>query len=111
AEVVGANVESSGENLVKGLQNLLEDLERGKGKLHIKMTDLEAFRVGQNIAVSPGKVVFRNDLIELLQYSPTTEKVFKRPLLIIPPWINKFYILDLREKNSFIKRPASDAHT
>ncbi|HUL08536.1 MAG TPA: class I poly(R)-hydroxyalkanoic acid synthase, partial [Candidatus Acidoferrum sp.] len=110
-EVLRATVESSGENLVKGLQNLLEDLERGKGKLHIKMTDLEAFRVGQNIAVSPGKVVFRNDLIELLQYAPTTEKVFKRPLLIIPPWINKFYILDLREKNSFIKWAVGEGHT
>jgi polyhydroxyalkanoate synthase len=110
-EVLRATVESSGENLVKGLQNLLEDLDRGKGKLHIKMTDLEAFRVGENIAVSPGKVVFRNDLIELLQYAPTTEKVYKRPLLIIPPWINKFYILDLREKNSFIKWAAGEGHT
>jgi len=110
-EVLRATVESSGENLVKGLQNLLGDLERGKGKLHIKMTDLEAFRVGENIAVSPGKVVFRNDLIELLQYAPTTEKVYKRPLLIIPPWINKFYILDLREKNSFIKWAAGEGHT
>jgi polyhydroxyalkanoate synthase subunit PhaC len=110
-EVLRATVESSGENLVKGLQNLLEDLDRGKGKLHIKMTDLEAFRVGENIAVSPGKVVFRNDLIELLQYAPTTEKVYKRPLLIIPPWINKFYILDLREKNSFIRWAVGEGHT
>jgi polyhydroxyalkanoate synthase len=110
-EVLRATVESGGENLCKGLQNLLEDLERGKGKLHIKMTDLEAFRVGENIAVSPGKVVYRNDLIELLQYAPTTEKVYKRPLLIIPPWINKFYILDLREKNSFIKWAVGEGHT
>src|SRR5262249_40753083 len=110
-EVLRATVESHGENLVKGLENLLEDLERGKGKLHIKMTDLEAFRVGHNIAGSPGKVVFRNDLIELLQYAPTTEKVHKRPLLVIPPWINKFYILDLREKNSFIKWAVGEGHT
>ena len=110
-EVLRATVESHGENLVKGLQNLLEDLDRGKGKLRIKMTDLEAFRIGENIAVSPGKVVFRNDLIELLQYAPTTEKVYKRPLLIIPPWINKFYILDLREKNSFIKWAVGEGHT
>ncbi len=110
-EVLRATVESGGENLVKGLQNLLEDLDRGKGKLHIKMTDLEAFRVGENIAITPGQVVYRNDLIELLQYNPTTEKVYKRPLLIIPPWINKFYILDLREKNSFIKWAVAEGFT
>jgi polyhydroxyalkanoate synthase len=110
-EVLRATVESGGENLCKGLQNLLDDLERGKGKLHIKMTDLEAFRVGENIAVTPGKVIYRNDLIELLQYNPTTEKVYKRPLLIIPPWINKFYILDLREKNSFIKWAVGEGFT
>jgi polyhydroxyalkanoate synthase subunit PhaC len=110
-EVLRATVESGGENLCKGLQNLLEDLERGKGKLHIKMTDLEAFRVGENIAVTPGQVVYRNDLIELLQYNPTTEKVYRRPLLIIPPWINKFYILDLREKNSFIKWAVAEGFT
>jgi len=110
-EVLRATAESGGENLVKGLQNLLGDLERGKGKLHIKMTDTEAFRVGENIAVTPGAVVYRNDLIELLQYNPTTEKVYKRPLLIIPPWINKFYILDLREKNSFIKWAVAEGFT
>jgi polyhydroxyalkanoate synthase len=110
-EVLRATVESGGENLCKGLTNLLEDLDRGKGKLHIKMTDLDAFRVGDNIAVTPGQVIFRNDLIELLQYNPTTEKVYKRPLLIIPPWINKFYILDLREKNSFIKWAVAEGFT
>jgi polyhydroxyalkanoate synthase len=102
-EVLRATVESRGENLVKGLKNLLHDLERGKGKLHIRMTDLDAFRIGENIAVTPGKVVFQTDLMQLLQYEPTTETVYKRPLLIMPPWINKYYILDLREKNSFIK--------
>ena len=102
-EVLRATLESGGENLVKGLRNLLEDLERGKGNLSIKMTDYEAFEVGKNIAVTPGKVVYQNDLIQLIQYEPTTEKVHKRPLLIIPPWINKYYILDLRPKNSFIK--------
>src|SRR5690606_23621722 len=100
-----------GENLVKGLQNLLEDLERGKGRLNIRMTDLDAFRIGQNIAVTPGKVVFQNDLMQLLQYEPTTETVHRRPLLIIPPWINKLYILDLREKNSFIKWAVDQGHT
>lgn len=110
-EVLRATVESGGENLVKGLQNLLEDLERGKGRLNIRMTDLEAFRIGHNIAVTPGKVVFQNDLMQLLQYEPTTETVHRRPLLIIPPWINKFYILDLREKNSFIKWAVDQGHT
>ncbi len=110
-EVIRATVESSGENLVKGLGNLLEDLERGKGKLHIKMTDMEVFKLGENIAVTPGKVVYQNDLLQLIQYAPTTEEAFRRPLLIVPPWINKFYILDLREKNSFIKWAVSEGHT
>jgi len=95
--------ETKGENLVHGLENLLDDLERGKGKLRISMTDSEAFEVGGNIATSPGQVVFQNDLIQLIHYEPTTKQVHKTPLLIIPPWINKFYILDLKAKNSFIK--------
>ncbi len=102
-EVLRATLEQNGENLVKGLDNMLEDLERGKGKLAIKMTDLDAFEVGENVAVTPGKVVWQSDLMQLIQYTPTTEKVYKRPLLIVPPWINKFYILDLRQDNSFIK--------
>jgi polyhydroxyalkanoate synthase len=106
-----ATLESGGENLVKGLQNLLDDLDRGQGRLDIKMTDYEAFEVGVNIALTPGKVVYQNELIQLLQYAPATDKVYKRPLLIIPPWINKFYILDLREKNSFIKWAVDRGHT
>jgi polyhydroxyalkanoate synthase len=102
-EVIRATMESGGENLVKGLENLLKDLERGKGRLHIKMTDMEAFEIGCNIAVTPGKVVFQTPLMQLIQYAPTTSSVMKRPLLIIPPWINKYYILDLRERNSFVK--------
>ena len=102
-EVFRATVASGGQNLVKGLNNLLDDIERGNGKLKISMTDAKAFELGVNIATTPGKVVFRNELIELLQYTPTTPKTYKRPLLIVPPWINKFYILDLREKNSYIK--------
>src|SRR5262249_41473124 len=109
--VVRATLESKGENLVKGLKNLLDDLERGGGRLAIKMTDYEAFEVGKNIAVTPGKVVYQNDLIQLLQYAPTTPTVAKRPLLIIPPWINKFYILDLRPTNSFIKWAVSQGET
>jgi len=102
-EVLRATVESGGENLVKGLENMLKDLERGKGQLRISMTDYDAFKVGKNIAVTPGKVIYQNDLIQIIQYNPTTEQVYKRPLMIVPPWINKFYILDLREKNSFLK--------
>ncbi len=102
-EVLRATLESGGENLLRGLNHLLGDLDRGKGKLAIRMTDTEAFEVGENIATTPGKVVFQNELLQLIQYTPTTEKVLKRPLLIIPPWINKFYILDLQPKNSFIK--------
>jgi len=110
-EVLRATIESGGENLVKGLGNLLSDLERGQGKLMIKMTDLDKFKVGQNIAVTPGKVVYRNDLMEIIQYAPTTETVQRTPLLIMPPWINKFYILDLRPENSFIKWAVSQGHT
>ena len=95
--------ETKGESLLKGLRQLLDDLERGKGDLKISMTNEEAFQVGENIAVSPGKVIFQNELMQLLQYEPTTDQVYKRPLLIVPPWINKFYILDLKPKNSFIK--------
>jgi polyhydroxyalkanoate synthase len=110
-EVLRATLESRGENLVNGLRNLLDDLERGKGRLAISMTDLAAFRVGENIAVTPGKVVWQNDLMQLIQYEPTTETVHRRPLLIIPPWINKFYILDLRPDNSFIRWAVGQGHT
>ncbi|HFA59328.1 MAG TPA: class I poly(R)-hydroxyalkanoic acid synthase, partial [Rhodospirillales bacterium] len=99
-EVLRATIETRGENLLRGLKNMLEDLERGKGRLAIRMTDMEAFEIGRNIATTPGKVVFRNELMELIQYDPATEQVHKRPLLIVPPWINKFYILDLQPKNS-----------
>jgi len=102
-KVLKATLESGGENLIKGLAHLLEDLERGKGQLRVKMTNLEVFKLGENVATTPGKVIYENELMQLLQYEPTTEQVFKRPLLIVPPWINKFYILDLRPKNSFIK--------
>ncbi len=110
-EVLRATMESGGENLVRGLENLLGDLERGKGRLAIKMTDTEAFELGGNIAVTPGKVVFQTDLMQLIQYTPTTEKVHKVPLLIIPPWINKYYILDLREKNSFVRWATAEGFT
>jgi polyhydroxyalkanoate synthase len=110
-EVLRKTAETGGENLLKGLNNLLSDLERGKGKLHIKMTDTDAFRVGENIGVSPGKVVYQNDLMQLVQYTPSTATVLKRPLLIAPPWINKFYILDLRPRNSFVRWAVAQGHT
>jgi polyhydroxyalkanoate synthase len=110
-EVLRRTAETGGENLLKGLSNLLADLERGKGQLRIRMTDESKFKVGENIAVTPGKVVFRNDLMELIQYAPATRQVLKRPLLIMPPWINKFYILDLRPKNSFIRWAVEQGHT
>ena len=110
-EVLRATIESRGENLVNGLKNLLDDLERGKGRLQISMTDPSAFKIGENVAASPGKVVFQNDLMQLIQYAPTTATVKQRPLLIIPPWINKFYILDLRPGNSFIRWAVAQGHT
>jgi polyhydroxyalkanoate synthase len=110
-EVLRTTVDSGGENLLRGLKNLLDDLERGKGKLHIKMTDLDAFKIGENIALTPGKVVHQTDLMQLIQYEPSTDQVHRRPLLIIPPWINKYYILDLREKNSFIRWAVAQGFT
>ena len=110
-EVLRATVESGGENLVRGLENMLDDLERGKGQLAIRMTDTEAFNLGENIATAPGKVIYQNDLMQLIQYAPTTETVRKRPLLIVPPWINKYYILDLKPKNSFIRWAVQQGHT
>ncbi len=103
-EVLRETMASGGQNLLKGFNNLLDDLDRGGGEqVRVRMTDDNAFKLGVNIAVTPGKVVFQNDLIQLLQYAPTTKEVHRRPLLIIPPWINKYYILDLRENNSFVK--------
>ncbi len=102
-EVLRLTLETRGENLLRGLKNMLEDLDRGKGKLAIRMTDLDAFEVGRNIATSPGKVVFQTELMQLIQYAPSTPQAHRRPLMIMPPWINKFYILDLQPKNSFIK--------
>ena len=110
-EVLRRTRETGGENLVKGLSNLLSDLEQGRGNLRIKMTDTEAFKVGGNIAVSEGKVVFQNELMQLIQYTPATETVFARPVVIFPPWINKFYILDLRPKNSLVRYLVSQGHT
>jgi polyhydroxyalkanoate synthase len=110
-EVLRRTAETGGENLLRGLSNLLGDLERGRGQLRIRMTDQDAFTVGGNIAATPGKVIYQNRLIQLIQYTPTTETVLKRPLLIVPPWINKFYILDLKPKNSFVRWAVDQGHT
>jgi polyhydroxyalkanoate synthase len=110
--VLQATTETRGENLIKGLRNIVKDLERGGGgRLNLKMSDLAAFQFGENIANSPGKVVFQNELMQLIQYAPSTPTVHRRPLLIVPPWINKFYILDLKPKNSFIKWCTGQGHT
>ncbi len=110
-EVLRKTRETGGENLVRGLSNLLADLEHGRGNLRIKMTDTDAFKVGENIAASEGKVIYQNELMQLIQYSPATENVYARPVLILPPWINKFYILDLRPKNSWVRYLVSQGHT
>ena len=102
-ELIRETFRENGENLVRGMQMLAEDVERGGGELKIRQSDPARFKVGQNMAVTPGKVVFRNELFELIQYAPTTETVLKRPLLIVPPWINKFYILDLNPEKSLIR--------
>lgn len=110
-EVLTATLASGGQNLLRGLENLLADLERGKGRLAITMTDMKAFRLGENIAMTPGKVIYQNELMQLIQYTPSTREVRRRPLLIVPPWINKFYVLDLQPKNSFIKWAVDQGHT
>jgi polyhydroxyalkanoate synthase subunit PhaC len=110
-EVLTATLESGGQNLLRGLENLLVDMERGNGRLSITMTDMKAFRLSENIATTPGKIVYQNELMQLIQYRPTTQEVRRRPLLIVPPWINKFYVLDLQPKNSFIKWAVDQGHT
>lgn len=102
-ELIRETIKENGANLARGMAMLAEDLQTGRGELKIRQTDPSNFRIGVNIATTPGKVIFRNDLIELIQYAPTTEQVLKRPLLIVPPWINKYYILDLNAEKSFIR--------
>jgi polyhydroxyalkanoate synthase len=110
-EVLNETIKTGGENLVRGFENMIEDFKRGHGALKISTTDYEAFKIGKNIAVTPGRVIYQNDLMQLIQYEPVTEQVFKRPLLVIPPWINKYYILDLRPDNSMIAWLVAQGHT
>ena len=110
-QVIEETVSSRGQNLITGMNNFLEQWQLERGLLGIKNTDLTAFELGKNIAKTPGKVVFRNELMELIQYKATTAKVFETPLLIVPAWINKFYIFDLQAHNSFIKWAVDSGHT
>ncbi len=103
--------ESKGESLLRGLRNVLDDLERNEGRFAPKMSDEGHFTLGETIATTEGKIVFQNDLMQLIQYAPSTETVFRRPLLIVPPWINKYYVLDLRPKNSFVRWAVSKGYT
>ncbi len=102
-EVLRETLATNGRNLVQGMAQLVGDMERSGDLLRISQTDVDAFEVGRNLAVTPGKVVFQNDILQLIQYQPTTAEVREVPLLVIPPWINKFYILDLTQPKSFIK--------
>lgn len=102
-EILQETLRTGGENLLRGAVNLLADLARGRGHLRIRQTEVGVFELGRNIAATPGKVIYQNKLMQLIQYSPATEQVDRRPLLIVPPWINKYYILDLTPKRSFIR--------
>lgn len=102
-ELLRETLSSNAENLVRGMHMLGEDIKAGHGNLKIRQSDSSMFEVGRNLALTPGKVIFQNDLMQLIQYEPTTKDVLKVPLLIVPPWINKFYILDLTPEKSFIK--------
>ncbi len=102
-EVVRETLKTNAANLVKGMSLLAEDMEKSGDMLQISQTDTEAFKVGENLALTPGKVVFQNELLQLIQYTPTTEEVHERPIMMVPPWINKFYIMDLTPAKSLIK--------
>jgi polyhydroxyalkanoate synthase len=110
-ELIRETIARKGENLIRGMRMLTEDIEAGRGRLKIRQTDSTRFRLGIDMAATPGKVMFRNDLIELIQYAPSTKEVFRRPLLIAPPWINKFYILDLNPEKSFVRWAVAEGLT
>lgn len=110
-DVLRETMETGGENLLKGLENFLNDLQRGQGRLKISMTDYNAFTLGETLAATKGSVVYRNEIMELIQYAPQTQDVNKTPIIIIPPWINKYYILDLKPENSYVSWLVSQGHT
>ncbi|WP_417669807.1 PHA/PHB synthase family protein [Roseibium sp.] len=110
-ELIRLTMESNGANLVKGMQHLVEDIKAGHGDVKIRQTDMTKFALGKNLGLTPGKVIAENDVCQVLQYEPTTPNVLTRPLLIVPPWINKFYILDLTPEKSFIKWAVDQGHT
>jgi polyhydroxyalkanoate synthase subunit PhaC len=110
-ELLHETFTSDGENLVRGMQLLAEDIERGSGHLRIRQTDATKFEVGKNLAITPGKIICQNAVMQLIQYEATTERVLKRPLLIVPPWINKYYILDLSPEKSFVKWAVDQGQT
>jgi polyhydroxyalkanoate synthase subunit PhaC len=110
-ELIRETMRESGANLVRGMKMLAEDIEAGKGELRIRQSDPSRFKLGENLANTPGKVIFRNELMELIQYAPSTQTVLKRPLLIVPPWINKYYVLDLNPDKSFIRWAVSQGLT
>ena len=110
-EALSLAAETEGESLVQGLENLIRDLEANDGDLVVTLADRDAFKIGENLATTPGEVVYRNHLFELIQYTPTTEKVYETPLVIFPPWINKFYIMDLKPANSLIKYAVDQGYT
>jgi polyhydroxyalkanoate synthase len=109
--VLNRTIETAGANLVKGLENMLEDLKENEGRFKISMTDMKAFTVGKDLAVTPGKVVYENRLFQLIQYSPTTKEVYQTPVLMTSPWINKYYILDMKPENSFVKATVDQGYT
>ena len=110
-QVLKATLDSKGENLVHGFENFLRDLEHGHGNLFIQQADDTYFEIGKNVATTPGKIVFQNELLQLIQYEPSTKDVYEIPLLIFPAWINKYYILDLRDDNSLIKWCVDQGYT
>jgi len=110
-EALALAAETEGESLVAGLENMIADLEANGGDLVVTLADKKAFKLGENLATTPGSVVFRNHMFELIQYAPSTESVHEIPLLIFPPWINKFYILDLKPQNSLIKWAVDQGYT
>ena len=110
-ELLRETLSSDADNLVRGMHMLAEDIRAGHGNLKIRQSDASKFRLGENLATTPGKVIHQNDVCQVLQYTPSTETVFRRPLLICPPWINKFYVLDLTPEKSFIKWCVDQGHT